>query len=108
MERRGYPRFPVEFPLSYSGLNRAGEGTVVDLSKIGLKLTVVSEQPVPTGEYLKLRLSLPDNQPALEVELAAVRWSREQMFGVELLYLEPEGSHRLERFLRTLETRQSR
>ncbi len=108
MERRQNPRFPVDFPISYSGPNHAGTGTAVDLSKIGLKLTVASEPPVPIGEYLTLRLSLPDNQPALEVTLAAVRWSREQTFGVELLYLELDGLDRLELFINTLETRQSR
>ncbi len=54
-----------------------GEGTVIDLSKHGWKATVTSTLSVQQGTYLKLRLSLPDQAPSMDVKLAAVGGQRD-------------------------------
>ena len=104
MERRRWPRVPVDFPVFYSGEGTSGEGTAVDLSKGGLGITVLSEQTVAAGGYMMARLALPDQESPLRVELAAVRWSRDRLFGLELLLMGTHESDRLDRFIRTLET----
>ncbi len=104
-ERRGYPRFRVQFPISFSRDDIAGEGTVIDISKRGWKATVAtSSQSVRQGMCLKLRLSLPDQAPPMDIELAAVRWAKGQESGLEFINMEPEEQTRLRRFVSTLET----
>ncbi len=84
MERRGYSRFRVQFQLSCSGDDIAGEGTVLDISKRGWKATVVtSTLRVQQGTYLKLRLSLPDQAPPMDVDSGAVRWAQGREFGLD-------------------------
>ncbi len=105
-ERRGYSRFRVQFPISFSGDDIAGEGTVIDISKGGWKATVVtSTLSVQQGTYLKLRLSLPDQAPPMDVKLAAVRWAKGREFGLEFLMIGSEEEERLHRFITALETR---
>ncbi len=103
MERRGYPRFRVQFPVSFSGDDLAGEGTVLDLSKRGWKATVTSTRTVRPGTYLALRLSLPDQAPPMDVDSAAVRWARGREFWLEFLMIRSEDEERLRRFVSTLE-----
>ena len=103
-ERRGYPRFRVQFPISFSGDDIAGEGAVIDISKRGWKVTVAtSSQSVRQGMCLKLRLSLPDQAPSMDVKLAAVRWAKGREFGLEFLMIGSEEEERLRRFVSTLE-----
>ena len=103
-ERRGYPRLRVQFPISFSGDDIAGEGTVIDISKRGWKATVVtSTQSVRPGTYLKLHLSLPDQAPPMDVDSAAVRWAKGREFGLEFLMIGSEEEERLRRFVSTLE-----
>ncbi|MDA2911706.1 PilZ domain-containing protein [Nitrospiraceae bacterium AH_259_D15_M11_P09] len=104
MERRGYPRFRVQFPISFSGDDLAGEGTVIDISKRGWKATVTRTLSVQQGTYLKLRLSLPDQAPPMDVDSAAVRWAKGREFGIEFLIMGSEEEERLRRFVSTLET----
>ncbi len=105
MERRGYPRFRVQFPISFSGDDIAGEGTVLDISKRGWKATVVtSTLSLQRGTYLKLRLSLPDQAPPMDVDLAVVRWAKGREFGLEFRMIGSEQEERLHRFVSTLET----
>ena len=104
-ERRGYPRFRVQFPMSFSGDDIEGEGTVIDLSKRGWKATVViSSQSVRPGTYLKLRLYLPDQAAPIDVDWAAVRWAKGQEFGLEFLMMGSEAEERLRRFVTAFET----
>ncbi len=108
-ERRGYPRLRVQFQISFSAHDIGGEGTVINLSKRGWKATVVtSSQSVRPGTYLKLRLSLPDQAPPMDVDSAAVRWAKGREFGLEFLIMGSEEEARLHRFLSTLETGPSR
>ena len=102
MDRRSYSRFPIQFPMSFSGEGTGGEGTVTDLSKAGWKATVSSSQPVQIGKYLTLHLSVPHQDHPVKVEVAAVRWVRGQEFGVEFLFLGTDEEAELSRFLTSL------
>ncbi len=109
METRKLPRFPVQCPIAFSGDHIAGEGTVMNLSKNGWK--VVSNQGVPDGACLAVRMSLPvASYPImtryyspLEVYLAVVRWSTGREFGLELISMEAGEWKRIRAFVKTLE-----
>ena len=93
MERRKYPRFNSELPMSFSGENKAGKGLVHNLSQQGC--LVESTAIVSPGECLKLTIQVSSSDAPLEVELATVRWVKGQVFGAELLYMRPVEHERL-------------
>lgn len=94
MERRKCPRFSVMLPAVFSG-ERSGGGMVLDLSLEGCRIR--SAAPIQKGDYIRVRMDLIG--ATLNGELAVVRWSREDEFGVELIRMEQEQQVRLREFL---------
>jgi PilZ domain len=96
-DQRQHERYPVCFPVAYDGDGVTGQGQAADLSILGC--AVVSEAAVEPKTYVKLQLSLPDGETALEVELAVVRWCNGGVFGVEFISFGEMQKTRLKRFL---------
>ena len=95
-QRRG-ARIPVHVPVMFEGEGRTGQGSTFNVSTWGCG--VESHVPMPAGLYVGVSFSLPDRRLPLEVELAAVRWSRRNQFGMEFLSISKENRNRLEEFL---------
>ena len=95
-QRRGQ-RVPVYVPVMFEGEGRTGQGSTVNVSTWGC--AVESQVPMPPGLYVGVSFSLPDHRAPLQVELAAVRWSRRNLFGMEFLSISKENRNRLEEFL---------
>src|SRR5947208_15134957 len=86
-ERRHFPRFWVQFPVSLitDGV-KVRNGTVDDLSAGGC--AVNSQRTVRRGEFVALQLSLPDDRAPirpLTLDVAAVRWASRREFGLEFI-----------------------
>ncbi len=92
MDRRVYPRYPMELPLTLEGDQWAGEGRSRDVSAGGCR--VQSAGHIDVGSYVRIKLYHNQN-PAMDIDLAAVRWVRGQEFGLEFLYMHPEEYERL-------------
>ena len=101
-DRRRAARFPVEYTLYWLGQHDAGAGTVSDLSMGGCK--VDTKASVNIGMHMPLRLYLPGQETPLEVDQAAVRWTKEQHYGLEFMSMRPEEEERLHHLVSTLET----
>jgi hypothetical protein len=102
MEQRKNPRFPVRFRSSFTSLNTVdGEGTLVDLSLRGCR--VDSKTEARPGTSLEVRIEISDEEPPLKVQEAVVRWSRNQLFGLEFITLAPEEWARLQHTVTQLE-----
>jgi len=105
-ERRHFPRSWVQIPISLlkDGVI-VGEGIVYDLSTGGC--AVESQVNVLIGDNLALQLYLPDRQAPttpLMVEVAAVRWTIQQKFGLEFIRMPVMDQKRLRRYVKTLQT----
>ena len=100
--RREYVRIPVRFQLTFSGKQVSGEGTVVNLSRLGC--TIESLTPIPQGELLRLRIRKSDGQPLFEIEAAAVRRIVDKSVGVEFVRIQEREMERLERAIVNLYT----
>jgi len=99
MEMRSKPRIPVQFPISFSGDQVAGRGTVINLSAGGAGIE--SDKNVQKGTFLDLHVHLPGHEGTiLEVDLAAVRWAAGNRFGVEFLRIRTEEQQRLNQLVR--------
>lgn len=94
MEKRKCPRFPVMLPTVFFG-ERAGGGLVVDVSLEGSRIR--SAVPMQKGDYVRIRIDLIGD--TLTGDLAVVRWSRKEEFGVELIRVAPDQQARLRGFL---------
>lgn len=98
-------RFPVEASVAFSGvaLIREGEGTVYNLSHGGVAIR--SKHTVQPGMYLSLRLHLPDAATPVIIDMAVVRWTESQQFGLEFMLVDKGEEARLSRFLTSLVSR---
>ncbi len=76
-------------------------GAVSNLSVGGCK--VDSKASVYIGRYLALDVFLRDEQTRLMVDQAAVRWAKEQEFGLEFISMRPEEEERLRDVVSILE-----
>lgn len=94
MNRRKGERFPVMLPVLFSG-ERSGGGMVLDVSLEGCRIR--SAAPIQRGDYVRVRMDLIGE--TLNGELAVVRWSKDDEFGVELIRMESEQQERLREFL---------
>jgi len=73
----------------------AGWGLVVDVSLEGCRIR--SAAPMHKGDYVRIRIDLVGE--TLTGDLAVVRWSRKEEFGVELIRMAPDQQARLRGFL---------
>jgi hypothetical protein len=98
---RNVPRVAVTAHVTlFSILTReSAEGTLVDISRKGVRLT--SDQSVQRGQKLALTLTLPWDKPPIEVLLADVKWVRGNHIGVEFIDLEADNQTLLNAFLRS-------
>jgi hypothetical protein len=104
---RRHPRVRVSapFPCSFSlvGLRRRSAiepgdlGVVYDVSTKGAR--VMTEAVISPGDQIALRLQLPNHPSATLIDLATVRWGREQTYGVEFEGLSPVVDTRLQKFM---------
>ncbi len=101
MESRQHVRLPIQCPVQYSaaGDRLQGEGTILNLSTGGWQ--VDGSQAVQAGTSLLLRVFLPDGEEPMAVELAVVRWSQAQTFGLKNTILGEGEWIRLRQFVST-------
>lgn len=104
---RRHPRVRVSapFPCSFSLVGRRRRpvseqgdlGIVYDVSTKGAR--VMTEAVISPGDRIALSLQLPNHPSATVIELATVRWGKEQTYGVEFEGLSPVVDTRLQKFM---------
>ena len=98
MNHRYSERIPVECGAVFLGENMCGEGRVIDVSLPGCLME--SPELVKVGDYMRLRLFLPDQAAPLNVPLAVVRRVEGSFFGLEFIRSSSEDQARLTRYVR--------
>lgn len=98
MQARYSQRVKVDCSVRFAGESGVREGRILDLSLPGCLLE--SPEKISPGEYVQLRLFLPDLQAPLQVSLAAVRWVQGVRVGLEFIRTSLDEQRRLERFVR--------
>ncbi|GEM_PF-3114994 len=92
------PRHLVDCLVSRSGDGPLeAEGRVFDVSVPGCWCP--SRKPLVLGQYVQARLRLPIPEKSIAVRLAAVTWTHEAHFGLEILMMDVEDKARLMHYL---------
>ena len=94
---RSHSRIPISCFLYYLGDGIVGTGKVCDISVKGWRIE--GDKPVTVGMRLTLRVFLPDEPKAIDVEGARVQWVRGCAFGLENLKLTAPAAIRIKRFI---------
>lgn len=100
MDFRKHKRKKADLMISYAGEQIVGKGTVCDLSQAGCG--VVTKDKVPVGSFLEAQIQYPGDTEALYVEVAVVRYSIPNRFGLDFLKLSPQEEQKLRRLIRAL------
>ncbi|HSL05961.1 MAG TPA: PilZ domain-containing protein [Nitrospiraceae bacterium] len=102
MEGRKHTRFAMQLPVSFSGDQFSGEGTILNVSAEGCAIT--SDAVAGAGVYLQLTMQLREGDEPTQIDLAAVRWVSASRFGVEFIKIRPNEGERLKKFIKALES----
>lgn len=98
MKTRYGQRISVSCSVMFTGDDGVGEeGRVLDLSLPGCLME--GADSLRTGDYVQLRIFLPDLQAPLHIPLAAVRWVKEFKVGLEFIRTSRMDQKRLEQFV---------
>ena len=95
---RRHSRFPVSWPVLYGDGAFVAEGTVLDLTARGWRVT--GSVPVVPGMQLTLKVSVPDRSTPLYIHRAIVLWVKEQEFAIEANEIAPDDKAWVTEFLR--------
>lgn len=87
---------PVVVSVMYVGQDSAGEGIVLDLSRMGCR--ILGSEPVAAGETLSVRITSPPSEKPLVLQ-ATVKWVQELEFGLAFKGLRQQEAHQLLRLL---------
>ncbi len=74
-----------------------GDGCVYELSKSCQQVSNPSK--LRPGDYVKVRLWLPDDNSHILIELAEIQWIKDHWIKVELIVIDPTGQMRLKQFM---------
>lgn len=95
---RTYHRFPLFYPVIFGGAPFVGEGILTNLSLMGC--SVMCDREVLCGSEVRVSVLLPNQTPALSIDLGTIKWVQGDQFGVEFIRLPLEARQRLSRTLR--------
>lgn len=95
---RTYHRFPLFYPVVFGGAPFVGEGVLTNLSLMGC--SVMCDREVLHGSDVRVSVLLPDQRPALSIDLGTIKWVQGCEFGVEFLRVPFEARRRLNSVLR--------
>jgi PilZ domain len=95
---RTYHRFPLHYPVIFGGAPFVGEGILNNLSLMGC--SILCDREVLCGSKVRVSVLLPNQTPALSIDLGTVKWVQGEEFGVEFLRLPLEARKRLNNALR--------
>ncbi len=94
---RSHSRVPVSCFLYYLGEGLVGTGEVCDLSAKGWRIE--GDKPVTVGMKLTLRVFLPDQPRAIDIEGVLVQWVNGRQFGLEIVHMNAAAEARIRKFV---------
>ncbi|WHZ16861.1 MAG: hypothetical protein OJF52_003711 [Nitrospira sp.] len=100
LKARSHSRVPVSCFLYYLGEGLVGTGKVCDLSVKGWRIE--GDKPVTVGATLTLRVFLPDQPKAIDIEGVTVQWVKDRAFGLETVNMSATAEARIHKFVESM------
>ncbi|MDH4082079.1 MAG: PilZ domain-containing protein [Nitrospira sp.] len=94
---RGRLRVPVDYPVSVTGDEGSGYGTVMNLTVTGGEIE--SHVQFAVGARVSVHVQPPGARPSITIALAIVRWQQRNRFGLEFVRFEGNAKEQLEDML---------
>ncbi len=91
------PRIEVDFSVTFSGEDRSGRGTLINLTVAGAEIQ--SQVDCPIGTRLCVRVQTSGARPPIVISSAVVRWKKGDRFGIEFIRFEGQSKQQLEEML---------
>src|SRR5574340_49012 len=100
LKARSHSRLPVSCFLYYLGEGLVGTGKVCDLSVKGWRID--GDKLVTVGMKLTLRVFLPDQPKAIDVDGVTVQWVKDRVFGLETVRMSATAEARIHKFVESV------
>ena len=97
VQPRGRPRVAVDYPVSFTGDEVSGRGTVTNLTLAGGEIK--SHIQLPLSARLCLHVQPPSARPSIIIALAIVRWKEGDRYGLEFVRFEGDAKEQLKDML---------
>lgn len=97
---RSHSRVPISCFLYYLGDGLVGTGKVCDLSVKGWRIE--GDKAVTVGMKLTLRVFLPDQPKAIDIDGATVQWVKDRAFGLEIVRMSASAEARIHKFVESM------
>lgn len=97
LDSRRAPRVPVQGAIAFSADRDTTQGSLLNLSTGGCAFEC--ETLFQKGDYLGLRMYLPDQESPMDVDLATIRWSTGREYGLEFIRVREDVQRRIRALL---------
>lgn len=96
MYRKSFPPITIDCILSSAAPQYQADGCIYEISGTDRRLRTPGF--LKAGDLVKLRLWLPNDDDHVSVQLAEVRWVRDQWIGIEFITMSPHERARMTRY----------
>ncbi|TKS58524.1 MAG: hypothetical protein EWM72_02928 [Nitrospira sp.] len=100
-DQRKYQRYVVAFPAFVDDGVIVQASTVIDISREGCRIRC--RETTPGAKYFRIDIHLAGPNETLAIDLAVMRWSRDNDIGVEFIIMSPAAQERLRAVIRSCE-----
>ena len=97
MPAQSRSQISIDCLLSQGRKELTGDGCVYELSPSEQQIS--NPGILQAGDYVKVRLWLPDDDSHISVDLAEIRWIQDHWISAELLVVSPADQTRLKQFI---------
>ena len=97
MQPRTRSRIKVDYPVTFTGDQLSGSGTLTNLTISGAEIQIQTDFPI--GSHLCLRVETTGARPPIMISLAVVCWKRSDRFGLEFVRFDGQSKQQLEDML---------
>jgi hypothetical protein len=92
-------RITIDCMLAKGVEGLKGDGCIYEMTSSDLR--IANPSTLKVGEYVKVRLWLPEEDSHILIDLAEIQWVQGHWIKIDLVVVSPTGQKRLEQFVKS-------